>query len=188
MAVTLLDPKQIKRVRSQLGLTQAGLAKRAGVSQSIIAKVESGAVDPSYTTLKAISGALLSSARGSMKKASAIASSPIIAVEANQKLQDCIALMRERAISQLPVFSKGKLVGSLSEGHILSLLSNSRNRDLLNHPVSELVQTSFPVVDGDTPIDALYSLFRHVSAVLVSDRGEISGIITKIDVLISETR
>ena len=55
MSVSTIDPKQLKKIRVQLGITQSELAKAAGVSQSLIAKLESGLVDPSFSTMKAIS-------------------------------------------------------------------------------------------------------------------------------------
>ena len=45
MAVQMIDPRQVRRIRLQLGYTQAALAAAAGVSQSIVAEVEGGAVD-----------------------------------------------------------------------------------------------------------------------------------------------
>ena len=39
---------RISKIRKQLGLTQIQLANLAGVSQSLIAKLESGRIDPSY--------------------------------------------------------------------------------------------------------------------------------------------
>src|SRR5256885_10717153 len=39
---------EIPKKRKELGLTQSRLALSAGVSQSIIAKIEAGSVDPSY--------------------------------------------------------------------------------------------------------------------------------------------
>ena len=46
--------KTIIRRRKVLDLTQAKLAKLAGVSQSLIAKVESGKIDPSYSKVMKI--------------------------------------------------------------------------------------------------------------------------------------
>jgi DNA-binding transcriptional regulator YiaG len=46
VSVSTIDPKQLKKIRVQLGITQSELAKAAGVSQSLIAKLESGLVDP----------------------------------------------------------------------------------------------------------------------------------------------
>ncbi|MEM2547192.1 MAG: helix-turn-helix domain-containing protein, partial [Candidatus Bathyarchaeia archaeon] len=45
---------EIAKRRKLLGLTQKQLAKIAGVSQSFVAKVESGKIDPSYSKVKAI--------------------------------------------------------------------------------------------------------------------------------------
>jgi len=45
---------EIAKKRKMLGLTQKELARMAGVSQSSIAKIESGKIDPSYNKVKAI--------------------------------------------------------------------------------------------------------------------------------------
>ena len=45
---------EISKKRKILGLTQSELAKLAGVSQSLIAKLESGKIEPSYTKVKTI--------------------------------------------------------------------------------------------------------------------------------------
>ena len=44
----------IAKRRRQLGLKQSELAKMAGVSQSLIAKLEAGTIDSSYTKVKTI--------------------------------------------------------------------------------------------------------------------------------------
>ena len=49
---------EIKKIRKKIGLTQTGLANRAGVSQSLIAKIESGRIDPTYTKTQKIFAAL----------------------------------------------------------------------------------------------------------------------------------
>jgi len=41
----IMELKDIKTARLRLGITQAGLAGVAGVSQSVIAKIESGRID-----------------------------------------------------------------------------------------------------------------------------------------------
>ena len=45
---------EIKKIRKNLGLTQTQLSKRANVSQSLIAKIESGKIDPTFTKTKKI--------------------------------------------------------------------------------------------------------------------------------------
>ncbi|MHA1431033.1 MAG: helix-turn-helix domain-containing protein, partial [Candidatus Freyarchaeota archaeon] len=50
----LPTPEDIKRLRKKVGLTQTELAEKAGVSQSLIARIESGSVDPRLSTLQRI--------------------------------------------------------------------------------------------------------------------------------------
>ena len=49
---------EVKVIRKKLGLTQGELAKAAGVSQSLIAKIESTKIDPTYSKVKLIFHAL----------------------------------------------------------------------------------------------------------------------------------
>ena len=54
----MLDLGQIKLLRKALGITQHVLAKKAEVSQSIIAKIESSSIDPTYSKVCKIFEAL----------------------------------------------------------------------------------------------------------------------------------
>ena len=48
------DIKEIKILRKKLEITQNELAKKSGVSQSLIAKIESSNIDPAYSSIKKI--------------------------------------------------------------------------------------------------------------------------------------
>lgn len=188
MAVQLIDPKQLKRIRVQLGYTQAGLAEAAGVSQSIVAKVEAGAVDPTFRTLRAISTALNSRIVTTGKKAADVMSSPVIGVNSDARLSECVAMMKKNAFSQMPVFSGGKMVGTITEGRILDLLAAAPDPvEVLSQRVRNHVQPVFAVVGRDTPVEALFSLFGYLPAVLVVSGEKVLGIITKIDMLAAGT-
>jgi transcriptional regulator with XRE-family HTH domain len=50
--------RRIKRLREDQGLTQAALAKRAGVTLGYIGKLEIGHYDPQLSTLKKLAKAL----------------------------------------------------------------------------------------------------------------------------------
>ena len=50
--------EEVKKIRKKLGMTQTDLANRAQVSQSLIAKIESGKIDPTYTKTQKIFTAL----------------------------------------------------------------------------------------------------------------------------------
>ena len=49
---------QLARLRILRGLTQQELAERAGMTQSVVARVESGRANPSLTTLERLAEAL----------------------------------------------------------------------------------------------------------------------------------
>jgi predicted transcriptional regulator len=188
MSVSTVDPKQLKKIRVQLGITQSELAKAAGVSQSLIAKLESGLIDPSFSTMKSISEALRSHIKIEGKKASEVMSLPVISVQSNVSVSECIEIMKKNGISQLPVYSGGKIVGSMTENHIVTLAGAENVENVLRKPVSNFMQPSFPLVSMDTPIEALFSLFKFVPAVLVASGDRVEGIITKIDMLSAEVR
>lgn len=189
MSVSTIDPKQLKRIRVQLGITQSELAKAAGVSQSLIAKLESGLVDPSFSTMKSISEALRSHIRIEGKKASDVMSKPVISVQSNVTLSESINTMKKNGVSQLPVYSGTRMVGAISENQIVQILSTVEDpRTILTKPISSFAQPSFPIVSGDTPVEALFSLFKFVSAVLVATGDKVEGIITKIDMLSAEVK
>ncbi|TYP51672.1 helix-turn-helix domain-containing protein [Thermosediminibacter litoriperuensis] len=58
MAATSHVGYKIKKIRQERGLTQAELARKAGVSTGLIGQIESGRVEPSIKTLEKIARAL----------------------------------------------------------------------------------------------------------------------------------
>lgn len=62
-----IDPREIRKIRKELGITQEELAKKAGVTQAYIAKLEAGKVDPRLSTLNRILQALLECKRPSRR-------------------------------------------------------------------------------------------------------------------------
>lgn len=170
-----------------MGFTQAKLAIEAGVSQSLIAKIEKGRVDPTYGSIRSISEALRAKQLSEGKKARDIMSSPVISLQANANLLDCVALMKSRGISQIPILKGGKVVGSITETRLLELISGANNpSSLLSRPVKTFMQPSFPIVSADTPVDGLVSLFNHIPAVVVSSGDKLLGLISKIDLITAE--
>ena len=153
-----------------------------------MAKVEAGAVDPTFKTLRAISAALNSRIVVTGKKAGDVMSSPVIGVNSDVRLSECVSIMKKNAFSQMPVFSGGKMVGTITEGRILDLLMSATNpAEVLNQPVRNHIQPVFAVVGRDTPAEALFSLFGYLPAVVVVSEEKVLGIITKIDMLASRT-
>ena len=180
----MLEPKDIAKVRRHLGLTQSQLSSISQVSQSLIAKIESRKIDPSYSKTKALSDALESIQRKNSKKAKDIMAKHIISILSDDRVEEAARLMRRHSISQLPVFEDEKSIGSLSERTILRLLEDAKEpQNVFGKKVKVVMEDSFPVVSEDTPIELLYSVVDFFQATLVSKREKVVGIITKADLL-----
>ncbi|MCX8174889.1 MAG: CBS domain-containing protein [Candidatus Micrarchaeota archaeon] len=176
------DLGQIRKLRRRLGITQQQLARMSGTSQSLIAKIESGRVDASYSKVMAIIGALEKAQMRNEKKAGEIMHRGVETASASETLHSAAAKMRRLGISQLPVEQNGKLVGSICEEQIVGLYS-SNPRKMSSLRVSEVMGDCLPAASPSTPLPAVVSLLRYHPAVLVMEKGRLAGIITKADLL-----
>lgn len=170
--------EEIKKIRKKLGLTQTELANRANVSQSLIAKIESGNIDPTYTKTRKIFAALSELEKKDEIKAEQLMTSRIISITPNAQIDEAISKMKKFDISQLPVIDNHKSIGMVSESIILDALTNSKGK-----LVRDVMQDSPPVVSKATSIQVISNLLRHYPVVLVSEEGKLVGLITKSDLL-----
>ncbi|MEM1589761.1 MAG: CBS domain-containing protein [Candidatus Bathyarchaeia archaeon] len=179
----MLPPlNEIAKKRKMLGLTQKQLAKIAGVSQSFIAKIESGKIDPSYSKVKAVFDVLEKMEAGENYNAKAIYHEGVIGIEKTDKVAKAISLMMEHGFSQLPVFENGKCVGCISEKTILSQVTAAKDlSEVSQRLVEEIMEEALPQIDENAPLQLVSSLLRFYPAILVTKKGEIVGIITKAD-------
>jgi len=176
-------PEELRRLRLQAGLTQKELAKRAGVSQSLIARIEAGTVDPRVSTLRRIISAI--PFKEGFKKASQIMCSPVIYVTTDDTVRKAADLMEKHGISQLPVLEGERVVGSVREDSLIREVLRSREpHRIFDKKVREVMEEAFPTVSPSTSIVEILSSFLYTKpAVLVVDRGKLCGIITKIDII-----
>ncbi len=181
----MLPPlEEIPKRRKELGLTQSKLAVLAGVSQSIVAKIESGSVDPSYSVVRRIFGALERVEVVPGRRVSELMSRPVTSVSRMQLVRDAVELMRRRGYSQLPVFDGGRCVGSISEKTILDRAARGEALEaLLSRRVREIMESPLPLVGEETPLDQVLGLLQGNYGVLVSKGENIAGILTKSDIL-----
>ena len=97
------------------------------------------------------------------------------------KVGEALGKMNEMGLTQVPVLEDGRPVGSLRENRVLAKVV--RNRELLDRPVSEVMEASFPTVDVDASSNEVTRRLQTSAAVLVEEYGRIVGIITRHDVL-----
>ncbi len=105
----------------------------------------------------------------------------LVVVAPGDRVADALAKMNELGLTQVPVLQEGESVGSLRENHLLSRVFN--DRDLLEGPVSKVMDKGFPTVDVDADINVVSRKLRASPAVLIEEYGRITGIITRHDVL-----
>jgi len=176
--------EELRKLRTRRGLTQSELAHLAGVSQSLVARLEAGSVDPRVSTLEKILRVLTSVP--SVRFASDIMTSPVVTVDFEDKVRVAVELMRRRDISQLPVMLRGHAVGAIEEEKILKkLISSIANPERVYETrVGDLVSSVYPSVAPSASLTEVADLLsRGHSGVLVLEGGELKGIITKIDVI-----
>ena len=105
----------------------------------------------------------------------------LVSVAPPDKLSEALAKMNELGLTQIPVLEEGRPVGSLRENRVLSKVV--RDRQLLEAPVSAVMEASFPTVDVDASAQEVTQQLQGSPAVLVEEYGRIIGIITRHDVL-----
>jgi len=178
MTLTL---SHVRALRKRLGLTQHQLAKQVGVSQSLIAKLETGRIDPTYSKGKKILDRLEEMIRHAEPSASDIMTKNVVMVEAHKLLTDAIDVMRKHGISQVPIVEKDKLVGIVTEETILDASQKKKQLDKLT--LRSMMAVCPPLVDPTAPRSVIITLLKHYPAVLVVSEGVLLGIITKSDIL-----
>ena len=180
----LPDSSLISQRRRALGLTQSALAKSAGVSQSLVAKVEAGSVDASYSHVKALFDTLDRLETETSPKAGELMSPHVRPVRPGESVQSAAAFMRRHQISQLPVVEAGRIVGSVSERTVLDYIARGNDSaKLAMMEVRDIMEEAFPTVSRSTHLNAVAELLKSNAAIIIKDRGKIAGIITKADLL-----
>ena len=183
----------IKKIRKRLGITQIELSRKAGVSQSLVAKIESRRVEPNFNSVRRIFEVLDGLSKKGQLTASEIMVKRIIECRKEDGLLEVIEKMRRYNISQVPVFSGTNAIGLVSESAILDKISLSAAspgpKEGISHlKVEDVMEDCPPIVNPKTPSDVVSGLLRHFPLVLVSEDGRVVGVITKADLLNAASR
>ena len=172
--------EEIKIRRRKLGLTQAELANISRVSQSLIAKIESKKIDPTFSKTKKIFETLSRLEHKKSLKAKDVMNKKIISVKPNNTIKEVIKKMRNHEISQMPVIDKD-VKGVISESTILEQIQQGKNiKDL---KVKDVMNDTPPIISEETTLDLITSMLRYHPLILVSKYGKLTGVITKADIL-----
>ncbi len=105
----------------------------------------------------------------------------LIYVGPTETVAEALEKMNASGVTQLPVLEEHHSVGSLRESRVLTKLL--QDKELLNSPVSDVMDESFPVMEVDTNLNEIKKKLQKHPAVLIEDFKRITGIITRSDVL-----
>lgn len=122
-----------------------------------------------------ITAGLISKTKGRYAPESLISATP------NDRVADALAKMNELGLTQIPVLEDDHSIGSLRESRVLAKVL--ADRELMESPVSKVMEASVPVIDADASASEVMRQLQSSSAVLVEEYGRIIGIITRHDVL-----
>lgn len=173
--------RDLKRLRELAGLTQSELAKRIGVSQSLIAKIESGKIDPKLSIVKRIIEELVEeiNVNETVKK---VMTTPVIVADEDEDVKSIIEKMERYGISQLPVVDKdGKVKGMVYDFVLLKKVLRASGKSL---KAKDVMSDLPPLVDESKPINIVSQMLTTYPAVLVIDNKlRPIGIVTRSDIL-----
>ncbi len=180
MATNILE--DIKKLRTKFHLNQKELADKARVSQSLIAKIEAGKIDPSFTKAQQIFQALDQLREQEEVKAKQVMKTKVCFAQHSDPLKEVIKAMKSKGISQMPVLHKERVIGILSESTILNKIAERPDK-IHSLKAEDMMEESPPIVSLNTGMHTLLELLRNHPIVLVSEKGDIKGIISKSDLL-----
>lgn len=175
------DFSELKKLRQIAGLTQAELAKRVGVSQSFIAKIENGKIDPKFSIIKKIYDELLLMIN-IQDTAEKIMHSPVIVAHEKDDILSVVNKMENYNISQIPVVNNDeKLIGIIYDYVLLRKIISNNIKKLT---ASKVMSPLPPLIQKTEPINGILRLFSRYSVVLViDDKLHPLGIITRSDLI-----
>jgi len=175
-------PEELRTRRETLGMKQTELARRAGISQSMVARIEAGNVDPRISTLNKII-VVLNSAEPRRIRAAQIMHNPVLSVQPQDSISRAVDIIEKNNISQLPVIERGVPVGCISESVIVKAIEQQRLHKSHLFSVKDFMEPGFPTVPSDMDVETVVNILQQNHAVLVMDGRVVSGVITKHDLI-----
>lgn len=104
----------------------------------------------------------------------------LVSAKTSDSVISVIEKLKQRGLSQLPVFQDSKLMGIVDEGDLLFPLASGRIKP--QDPVLSFVKGTILTVKKEEPLQKLTELFSQGYVALVEDAGDLR-IITKIDLI-----
>ena len=150
--VIKIDGDLIRKLRKEARMTQAELAKKVGVTQAHISKIENGLVDPRLSTVNKIISVL--EKRKKRTLCERIACKRLIWLKPTDTIRDAIELMKKHNISQIPVMKNDVCIGVITEKTIMNSMPIDPETK-----VEMVCEEPLPIVSNETSVDVVRFLF-----------------------------
>ena len=173
----IFDIKQLRKIRKQLNLTQHQFAQQAGVSQSMIAKIESGKLDPTYSYVKRIEETINQLTKQEEKEAHEIMQKKVITLNKSESLKKAAHLISKYDISQIPIIEQNRIIGLITESIIIKHLTEP------NKKLDDIMEEVPPLISKNTRLSAIITMLKFFPILLVQEKGKLIGVITKADLI-----
>jgi cystathionine beta-synthase len=105
----------------------------------------------------------------------------LIAASPEMTVREALDMMNGQGFSQLPVMQENKPVGSLRDNRVMAAVMEDRS--LLDSPVNEVMEPSFPVVPHTADVSKGIRYLKDARAILIEDYGIVTGILTRHDLV-----
>ncbi|MBN2150329.1 MAG: CBS domain-containing protein [Candidatus Lokiarchaeota archaeon] len=177
--------KDLYLLRLERGLSQAELARIAGegFSQSLIARIENGTVNPPLSKVRRLLEVLYEDTSGVVVTAKQIAVKLVLIASHADSVAIVIEKMNKKGVSQLPVQGiDERLIGSITEKKLAEEIM-TLGKDVLKLPVSTIMEAPLPEIDASESITEIQQQLLNAPAIIVKDGEKVSGILTKTDLL-----
>lgn len=111
----------------------------------------------------------------------------LISVPSDTNIKKALKVMLDNHISQIPIVDHGECVGSVRESKLMALVIEKKAS--LDDPLQEYMDAPFPVIGSNETLEYVSRLLgRDNHALLVRKDGELTGILTRYDILSAMTR
>ncbi|MBS1518267.1 MAG: cysteine synthase [Bacteroidetes bacterium] len=105
----------------------------------------------------------------------------LISAKSSDKLFEALEIMDKYNLSTLPVIDGSECVGSIVEETMIEKIIKDRN--IAGKNVKDVMDKKLPIVDFNSEFPKTLEMLQKDSTLLVSQHGQIKGILTRYDVL-----
>ncbi|MEM3364022.1 MAG: helix-turn-helix domain-containing protein [Candidatus Micrarchaeia archaeon] len=174
---------EMRKWRERLGKTQVEVAKALGITQSYLARIESGTANPGYNLVLKIANLYSQWEFGPGETITNKYHKGVEYVGPMETVAKAASHMKWKGYSQMPVIEQGKCIGSISESLINKKMREMNKDELYRIPIKNIMEAPFMEVNEDCPLALASDMLRHVPLLLVKNGNRYVGVITKSDLL-----